>query len=571
MIPDVINRDVLNQDVLNQDELNQKVYAEQVNLLYASMFAAIIANIIVSVLFITLQWQVIEKSILLAWLSVSITVIVFRTVLLIFYKRRSLTLNDADKWGRLFLLGSSAAGLVLGSAGIFLFPENDPVYQLVCTFVLLAMAAGALSSLSFGKYNFLIYAIATLVPLLISLGLENTRLTLILIPTILIYFSFLLKSSGTIYNNTQQNIMLRLQATEREKELLKSQQRHELHTQKTPLGVIEWDTDFNVTDWNASAANIFGYTKEEAFGQQAKNLIVPAGAIEHVDQIWKQLLTTRGGSHSENENITKYGEIITCEWFNTVLIDNKGGVIGVTSLVQDISARKRVEKMKSEFVSTVSHELRTPLTAMRGSLELLLGGVMGSLSADVSEMLQTANNNTHRLLKIINDILDMKKIEAGDFDFSFTEKFIMPEIEEAIEINKTYASQLDVEYIITQRLDDKKIFIDKSRFSQAMANLLSNAAKFSPKGEKVEISVAQNGNMARIEITDHGEGVPKDFQEIIFNRFTQSNSSNTRNTGGTGLGLAITKIIIDKFNGEIGLNSVEGEGATFYIELPLVH
>jgi len=560
----------MTSNVMNQDVLNQKVYAEQVKLLYASMPAAVVANIVVSVLFIALQWQVIEKTVLFTWLSISIIIIVFRTIFLIFYKRRSPTLNDIPKWGRLFLLGSSASGLILGAAGIYLFPENDPIYQLVCTFVLLGMCSGALSSLSFGKYNFLIYAIVTLVPLLISLSSENTRLTLAVIPMVLIYFFFLLKSSDTIYKNAQQNILLRLQATEREKELLKSQQRQKLHTEKTPLGVIEWDTDFKVTDWNASAEKIFGYTKEEALGQHAKNLIVPDNAIEYFDNIWKQLLTTSGGTHSENENITKNGDIITSEWFNTVLIDKNGDVIGVTSLIQDISERKRIEKMKSEFVSTVSHELRTPLTAIRGSLELLLAGVAGSFSSEASKMLKIANNNSNRLLTIINDILDMKKIEAGNLDFSFTEKLIMSEIEEAIKTNKTYASQFDVEYIITQRLDDKKIFIDKFRFSQVMDNLLSNAAKFSPKGEKVEISVTQNGNMARIEVIDVGAGISKAFQKKIFDRFTQSDSSNTRSTGGTGLGLAITKVIIEKFNGKIGLKSTEGEGTTFYIELPLV-
>lgn len=555
---------------MSQDLLNRKVYAEQVNLLYASMFSAVIANIIVSILFITLQWHVIEKSTLLAWFSASIIVIFFRTILLILYKRRSHTLNDAAKWGKFFLLGSSAAGLILGSAGIFLFPQDDTVYQLVCTFVLLGMSAGALSSLSFGKYNFLIYAIATLVPLLISLSLENTRLTLILIPTVIIYFSFLLKSSSTIYKNTEQNIMLRLQATERGKELLQSQQRHELHTQKTPLAVIEWDSKLCITDWNNSAKKIFGYTKNEILGENPNKLLFAEKDSHDNTQIWQQLLSAKDGTHFEINNITKYNNIITTEWFNTALVDDQGHVTGVISLIQDVSERKRIEKMKSEFVSTVSHELRTPLTAMRGSLELLLGGVMGPFSPDVAKMLHTANNNTLRLLKIINDILDMKKIEAGDFDFSFSEKSIMPEIEEAIEMNKTYASQFNVEYVITQRLDNKKIFIDKFRFSQVMANLLSNAAKFSPKGEKVKVSVTQNGKMARIEVTDVGEGVAKDFQEIIFNRFTQSNSSNTRNTGGTGLGLAISKVIIDKLNGEIGLNSEEGKGSTFYIELPLV-
>lgn len=559
-----------NDDAITNKDLQKKVYAEQVQLLYSSMSAAVAANIVTSILLISIQWFIIDKVTLLVWLAISLVITFLRAILLIAYKKASPNTDEIHQWGKLFFIGSSASGLILGSAGIFLFPVGEPIYQLTCGFVLLGMSAGAMTSLSFGKYNFLLYVIFTLLPLTINLAIENTRLTIIMIPMVILMFVFLVKSSKTIYQNTEQNICLRLKANEKEKELLKAQQRHELHIQRTPLGVIDWDTDFKVIEWNASAEKIFGYSREEAVGKYAKDLILSKDAIKHVEHLWQQLLNASGGTHSENENITKQGKTITAEWFNTALRNDEGVAIGVTSLVQDISERKHGEKMKSEFVSTVSHELRTPLTAIRGSLSLILGGAMGEVPKKIADMLELANSNTNRLLLLINDILDIKKVESGEFDFNFCNTEIMPLIEQAINENKTYASQYKVEFEITDRLDNKIIHVDTLRFSQAISNLLSNAAKFSPKGETVEISVFQEKNLARIEITDSGIGISKEFQKKLFERFTQQDSSDTRKTGGTGLGLAITKTIIEKFGGIIGIISEEGKGSTFYIELPLV-
>ncbi len=558
-----------NDDLHISKDLQKQVYAEQVQLLYSSMSAAVAANIVTSILFISIQWQIIDKVTLLVWFTISFVIIFLRAILLIAYKKASPNTDEIHSWGKLFFIGSSASGLILGSAGVFLFPAGEPVYQLACTFVLVGMTFGAMTSLSFGKYNFSVYAGFTLIPLIISQAIENTQLTLILIPMVLLSFFFSIKSSIVIYRNTQQNICLRLKANEKEQELLKAQQRHELHTQRTPLGVIEWDTDFKVIEWNSSAEKIFGYTKEEAIGQYAKDLIILEKDLPFIKKIWQQLIDATGGTHSENENITKNGNIITAEWFNTTLRNENGITIGVTSLVQDISERKRIEKMKNEFVSTVSHELRTPLTAIRGSLSLILGGAMGEVPKEINDMLKLANSNTNRLLLLINDILDIKKIEAGEFDFNFTTVEIMPLIEQAINENKTYASQYEIDYEITERLKNQTIYIDTLRFSQAVSNLLSNAAKFSPKGNKVEVKVFQKQNFARIEITDFGIGISEKFQAKLFENFSQQDSSDTKKTGGTGLGLAITKTIVEKLKGNIGVSSIEGKGSTFYIELPL--
>ncbi len=185
-------------------------------------------------------------------------------------------------------------------------------------------------------------------------------------------------------------------------------------------------------------------------------------------------------------------------------------------------------------------------------------------------MLKIASSNTERLLLLINDILDIQKIESGQMVFKFQPLDLMPFLDQALEDHAIYAEQHGVHFVMKKRLDDVRVYADKDRLMQVMANLLSNAAKFSPKGEVVEISVAHLGeSQLRISITDHGPGIPESFQPKLFERFTQSDSSDTRQKGGTGLGLSIAKAITEKHGGTINFITREEIGTTFYLDLPL--
>ena len=270
----------------------------------------------------------------------------------------------------------------------------------------------------------------------------------------------------------------------------------------------------------------------------------------------------------ETQHQHKDGHIVPVEIF-LQYIDPPGESPRFVAVVRDITERQRIDTMKNEFISTVSHELRTPLTSIRGSLGLLTGGAVGELSEKANEMLKIASNNTERLLLLINDILDIQKIESGQIAFSFQGFELMPFLQQALTDNTAYAEQHGVKFIITKQTVDARVYADKDRLMQVMANLLSNAAKFSPENETVEISIARHhGNTVRISVTDHGPGIPEDFQPKLFERFTQSDSSDTRQKGGTGLGLSITKVIVEKHGGHIGFVSHQGIGSTFYIELP---
>lgn len=538
-------------------------------MLYASMPASVIANIITSMLLVAAEWNSIAHSTLFSWFSISVFIIFIRGILLVRYNKTSPGLSDMPRWGLYFTIGSTATGLVLGMAGIFLFPQDDQVYQLLCAFVLVGMASGAVSSLSFSKYTFPLYSSAVYIPLLFSLAREKTTLTTILIPMVILAFAFTLRSARYIYKNTKQNIELRITATEREKELSNAKKRHELHTQNTPLGVIEWDNNFKVTEWNPSAEKIFGYSRQEALGKHAKQLILTGNDFDNADGLWQELITAKGDFQNTRENITKNGHIITCEWYNTPLIHESGLTIGLTSMVHDISERMRVDKLKSEFISTVSHELRTPLTALRGSLGLISGLSSSELSSQGKEMLYIANSNTNRLLLLVNDLLDMQKIESGSIEVNMTPTEIVPVVEQAINDNQTYASQFNVKLVFSESVADAKLNIDRLRFTQALSNLLSNAIKFSPANANVEITVLPVDDKIRIEVKDYGAGIPVEFHDKIYKRFSQSDSSDTKKAGGTGLGLAITKAIVERHQGTIDFITEMGKGTTFFIELPV--
>ena len=237
-------------------------------------------------------------------------------------------------------------------------------------------------------------------------------------------------------------------------------------------------------------------------------------------------------------------------------------------IIRDITERKKIEKLKNEFVSVVSHELRTPLTSIRGSLGLLLGGTVGEFTDKAHRLLGIANNNCERLLLLINDILDIEKIEAGKLDFHFVEVDIVTLIHEAIEANKYYAENFGVTVKFALELQPILVNVDPARFMQVMANLISNAIKYSPKGGRVDIAVIERGDVVRTMVTDYGPGVPEKFRATIFQKFSQADSSAARDQNGTGLGLSISKAIVEKFGGTINFTSKPNMETIFYFDLP---
>ena len=247
---------------------------------------------------------------------------------------------------------------------------------------------------------------------------------------------------------------------------------------------------------------------------------------------------------------------------------DEGKVIGFFSLGTDITELKRIDRMKTEFVSTVSHELRTPLTSIRGSLGLIAGGVAGELPEAVKALVGIAKNNCERLIRLINDILDSEKIESGKMHLDLQVVDIKLLVQQALAAIEGFAGQHQVRVVLQAPDARLQVRLDSDRMIQVLTNLLSNAVKFSPPQSAVQVRLLRVAQGIRVEVADHGPGVPEEFRSRIFQKFSQADASDTRQKGGTGLGLNISRVLVEKMGGHIGFSSKAGAGATFFFEMP---
>jgi len=334
-------------------------------------------------------------------------------------------------------------------------------------------------------------------------------------------------------------------------------------------GIVTIDQKGAIETFNPAAEKIFGYASYEVIGKNVKCLMPEPYHGEHDGYLKNYHDTGEAKIIGIGREVTgrrKDGSTFPMELAVSAM--DVSGVRMFTGIVRDITDRQQADLAKAEFVSTVSHELRTPLTSIKGSLGLIRSGALGALPDKLGSMLDIAYNNSERLVLLINDILDMEKIQAGKMDFNMQAIAVASLLKGAMEANKGYGDTHGVTFQCQCFDDAIKVIGDKDRLMQVLSNLMSNAAKFSPEGERVDLSVARRAGFIRISVKDNGPGIPEEFRESIFEKFSQADSSDTRQKGGTGLGLSITKAIVEKHGGAIGFDTVTGKGATFYVDLP---
>lgn len=342
-----------------------------------------------------------------------------------------------------------------------------------------------------------------------------------------------------------------------------------LAVEACPNGMLMTDSSGTIVLVNSATERLFGYRRSELIGQSIEILVPERMRKHHAGH--RVRYAERPGVRRIHASDGLFGLRRDGSEFPAEIglnpVHTAEGLF-VLNVVIDISDRQRVDRLKDEFVATVSHELRTPLTSIAGSLGLLLGGAAGKLPGGVTRFLGIAHNNCTRLVRLINDILDIEKIESGSVVFNFKPVKLRQLAEQVIEANRGYADGFGVRVRLDRAAEDGKVLADPDRLAQVMTNLVSNAVKFSPRDGEVEVTIAHRDSRMRIVVRDHGPGIPPEFKPRVFEKFAQADATDARQKGGTGLGLSIARKIVTRLGGAIGFRDADGGGTEFFVELP---
>lgn len=336
-------------------------------------------------------------------------------------------------------------------------------------------------------------------------------------------------------------------------------------------GMLLLDSVGNILRANPSVERMFQYSERDLLGKNNMSLMAePFSEEQSLAWLWRVGRAGVDGAGRRQEFIGQRADGSTFETEVAISRFGEDDDKRYIAAIRDITHRKRAERMKSEFVSTVSHELRTPLTSIGGSLALLAGGAAGELQQKAVRLVAIAHSNCERLIRLINDLLDIEKIESGKMTFDMRKFTLASLIQRTVSANLQFARDNKVDIEIGLPPWPQCVMGDPDRLEQVLTNLVSNAIKFSPPGASVYVTTAQKGGKVRVEVNDRGAGVPEEFRPRIFSKFAMADGSDARLRGGTGLGLAIVREIIAYHGGTTGFTDRDGGGSTFWFELPLL-
>lgn len=337
------------------------------------------------------------------------------------------------------------------------------------------------------------------------------------------------------------------------------------------LLVVGLDQTGRINYVNPFFLTLTGYSETEVLGKDWFTTFVPPARQQPMQSLFSEVIEQNAHPYYQNFILTRTGEERFIAWNNTRLQDSQGNVTGTISIGEDITARQKVEKLKNEFISIVSHELRTPLTSIRGSLGLLATGVMDDEPTEMKRMIEIAAIDTERLVRLVNDVLDLEKLESGKISLMRKYCDAAELMQRSLEVMQASAQEAGIQLVLHPL--SVPIWVEADRIIQTLTNLLSNAIRFSPAGSTVTLTAAvppASPAYLLFSVQDQGRGIPADKLESIFGRFQQVDASDSRDKNGTGLGLAICKSIVEQHGGEIWTESHWGEGSTFFFTLPLM-
>jgi len=333
---------------------------------------------------------------------------------------------------------------------------------------------------------------------------------------------------------------------------------------------ISLDDNGRVIDWNDRAELLFGWNRHDVLEKEFVSLFIPEKSQSEFRDRWlsQYALHTQAGERCELTIVNRYGRKIAAEMSIFPIEFHQQRTY--CAFVQDITTRKDAEQKVKEFYALVSHELRTPLTCIRGALGLIEGGLVGEIPPEAADMVKLARESSDKLGNLVNDILDLKKIETGKFELQIEQLDLSLLLKESGQALNCMAQQYGVSLLCEGSQTGAFVRADRLRLLQILANLISNGIKYSPEGAVLKVELVKTAGYWRIEVKDRGPGITPENLSKLFDKFKQLENSDNKPRSGTGLGLAIAKSLVEQHGGHIGVYSKVGEGSTFWFDMPAV-
>src|SRR5229473_6321967 len=511
------------------------VLADRVEQLYSQLPLGIAATVVIGLIAALelREGRIIE--LVAFWGSLLLLVSALHAALYFAYRRSADKVEQGEQWLRWLGIGAFAAGVTWGFGASVFFPSHADERQVFLAFLLSGVMSGGIPVYAASWPVFAVYAAGIAIPFTYVLATFGNRLFVEIALLVPLFYGVSVAIAYRLnrvfhsgyrlrhaYGKLTEDYSVLNQRLERQLGELEEARRQveasgrklSLFADRAPIAVLELDAQGLVTQVNPGAELLFGYAGAEMIGRQVKERLVLPELRAEFDRQWAHLIESREPlSALKVRSPRRDGLQVVCEWTVTPLVNPEGTVIAVIAQGQDVTRQLEAERMKKEFTSTLSHELRTPLTSIIGSLQLINSGVLGDLTQDIGELTAVAERNGTRLLDLINDLLDIEKIESGKLTLA-PETFCLSDlVREALVLNKAFAERFKVRFELSGEKHGSppaaSVHADRKRLLQVMTNLLSNAAKFSPDGGTVEITVEERGPSLRVGVHDRGPGIPE--------------------------------------------------------------
>jgi two-component system sensor histidine kinase VicK len=330
--------------------------------------------------------------------------------------------------------------------------------------------------------------------------------------------------------------------------------------------IISKDLNSIVTSWNNSAERLFGYTAEEMIGQSIVKLI-PEDRLQEEPEIISRLKKGQRVDHFETKRITKYGKLLDVSLTISPVMDSTRGIIGISKIARDITDKKQEEQRKNDFIAIVSHELKTPLTSMRSYVQLALAKAVQREDTFTQNVLRRAETQTGKMTKLIQDFLNLSRLEEGKMSLNISDFSLSELMEEVL----SDALMLSPSHLIKyEACPEVMITADREKIGQVLTNLIGNAIKYSPEGTTVTIQCVLNSGTVEFSVTDEGYGISKVDQSRLFERFYRVDNSRKQHVTGFGIGLYLVSEILKLHEGKVRVQSELSKGSTFSFVLPFI-